>query len=86
MGSHGVVMMIRLPDFNLLHDSWGRDLAEEQLFALINLLSTFIMRYPGSLLARYPPQRLCRPVAAPHIERSGEHRRAVIKSSRCITG
>lgn len=53
VGSHGVVMMIRLPDFNLLHDSWGRDLAEEQLFALINLLSTFIMRYPGSLLARY---------------------------------
>lgn len=53
VGSHGVVMMIRLPDFNLLHDSWGRDLAEEQLFALINLLSTFIMRYPGSLLVRY---------------------------------
>ncbi|MDN8602064.1 RNase E specificity factor CsrD [Citrobacter sp. S2-9] len=53
VGAHGVVMMIRLPDFNLLRDSWGRNLAEEQLFMLINLLSTFIMRYPGSLLARY---------------------------------
>lgn len=53
VGAHGVVMMIRLPDFNLLRDSGGRNLAEEQLFMLINLLSTFIMRYPGSLLARY---------------------------------
>ncbi|HIF4732826.1 TPA: RNase E specificity factor CsrD [Citrobacter amalonaticus] len=53
VGAHGVVMMIRLPDFNLLRDSWGRNLAEEELFSLINLLSTFMMRYPGSLLARY---------------------------------
>lgn len=53
VGAHGVVMMIRLPDFNLLRDSGGRNLAEEQLFMLINLLSTFIMRYPGALLARY---------------------------------
>ena len=53
VGSHGVVMMIRLPDFNLLRDSWGRNLAEEELFGLINLLSTFMLRYPGSLLARY---------------------------------
>lgn len=50
---HGVVMMIRLPDFNLLRDSLGGNQAEEQMFMLINLLSTFIMRYPGSLLARY---------------------------------
>ncbi len=28
-------------------------MAEENLFTLINLLSTFIMRYPGALLARY---------------------------------
>ena len=53
VGSHGVVMMIRLPDFDLLRDTWGRAVAEEHLFTLINLLSTFIMRYPGSLLARY---------------------------------
>ena len=53
IGAHGVVMMIRLPDFNLLRDSWGRNLAEEELFSLINLLSTFMMRFPGSLLARY---------------------------------
>lgn len=53
VGAHGVVMMIRLPDFELLRDSWGRPAVEEHLFMLINLLSTFIMRYPGALLARY---------------------------------
>lgn len=31
----------------------GQRVAEENLFTLINLLSTFIMRYPGALLARY---------------------------------
>ncbi len=45
VGVHGVVMMIRLPDFNLLRDSTGGNQAEEQMFMLINLLSTFIMRY-----------------------------------------
>lgn len=53
VGTHGVVMMIRLPDFDLLRDTWGQRAAEENLFTLINLLSTFIMRYPGALLARY---------------------------------
>lgn len=53
VGAHGVVMMIRLPDFELLRDNWGKAVVEEHLFMLINLLSTFIMRYPGSLLARY---------------------------------
>ncbi|UXY11439.1 RNase E specificity factor CsrD [Kosakonia sp. ML.JS2a] len=53
VGAHGVVMMIRLPDFDLLRDSWGLSAVQEHLFALINLLSTFIMRYPGALLARY---------------------------------
>ena len=53
VGSHGVVMMVRLPDFTLLRDSWGITLAEEQISTLINLLSTFMTRYPGALLARY---------------------------------
>lgn len=53
VGSHGVVMMIRLPDFDLLRDTWGRKVAEDHLFTLINLLSTFVMRYPAALLARY---------------------------------
>lgn len=53
VGSHGVVMIVRLPDFDLLKDNWGRAVAEEHLFTLINMLSTFIMRYPGALLARY---------------------------------
>ncbi|MEG1212858.1 MAG: RNase E specificity factor CsrD [Leclercia sp.] len=53
VGSHGVVMIVRLPDFDLLKDNWGPAVAEEHLYTLINMLSTFIMRYPGSLLARY---------------------------------
>jgi len=53
VGSYGIVMMIRLPEFDLLRDNWGRAAAEEHYFTLINLLSTFIMRYPGALLARY---------------------------------
>jgi len=52
-GTHGIVMLIRLPDFDLLSDNWGRAAAQEHTFTLINLISTFIMRYPGALLARY---------------------------------
>jgi RNase E specificity factor CsrD len=53
VGAHGVVMLIRLPDFDSLRDKWGAAATEENLFVLINLLSTFILRYPGALLARY---------------------------------
>lgn len=53
VGAHGVVMIIRLPDFETLHDTRGHAAVEEYLFTLINLLSTFVMRYPGALLARY---------------------------------
>ncbi|ROP58004.1 RNase E specificity factor CsrD [Enterobacter sp. BIGb0383] len=53
VGAYGIVMMIRLPDFDLLSDSGGRTAAQDYLFMLINLLSTFTMRYPGALLARY---------------------------------
>lgn len=70
MGAYGIVMMIRLPEFDLLRDNWGRAAAEEHYFTLINLLSTFIMRYPGALLARYH-QRLRRAAAAPYVERGG---------------
>ncbi|WP_240524362.1 diguanylate cyclase domain-containing protein, partial [Enterobacter hormaechei] len=49
VGTYGIVMMIRLPEFDLLRDNWGRAAAEEHYFTLINLLSTFIMRYPGAL-------------------------------------
>lgn len=52
-GAHGMVMMIRFADFDTLRDSWGRSLTKEYLFDLVNLLSTFVMRYPGALLARY---------------------------------
>ena len=53
VGAHGAVMMIRLPDFDILRESWGRSAVEEYLFTLVNLLSTFVLRYPGALLARY---------------------------------
>ncbi|QKJ85427.1 Regulatory protein CsrD [Paramixta manurensis] len=52
-GAHGVVMMIRLPDFDLLRERWGHPAVQDYLFALVNMLSTFVMRYPGALLARY---------------------------------
>ncbi len=53
ISTHGVVMMIRLPDFDTLRDSWGYQAVQDYLFALVNMLSTFVMRYPGALLARY---------------------------------
>lgn len=56
VGTHGIVMMIRLPDFNMLSDTQGHSEVEEQFFSLTNLLSTFMMRYHGALLARLPPQ------------------------------
>lgn len=52
-GAHGMVMMIRLPDLDTLRDNWGHSQVQDYLFSLVNLLSTFVMRYPGSLLARY---------------------------------
>lgn len=52
-GAHGMVMMIRLPDFDTLRDNWGHTQTQDYLFDLVNLLSTFVMRYPGALLARY---------------------------------
>ncbi|HBV40587.1 MAG TPA: RNase E specificity factor CsrD, partial [Erwinia sp.] len=52
-GAHGMVMMIRLPDLDTLRDNWGHTPVQDYLFGLVNLLSTFVMRYPGALLARY---------------------------------
>jgi RNase E specificity factor CsrD len=53
VGTHGVVMMVRLPDLETQHETLGSALAEEYQFDLINMLSTFVLRYPGALLARY---------------------------------
>ncbi|EMM0378155.1 RNase E specificity factor CsrD [Pluralibacter gergoviae] len=53
VGSYGIVMLIRVPEFDLLRDNWGRAAAEEHFHTFINMLSTFMMRYPGALLARY---------------------------------
>lgn len=53
VGTHGMVMMIRLPDFDSLRERWGHVQVQDYLFALVNMLSTFVLRYPGALLARY---------------------------------
>lgn len=51
--AHGVVMMIRLPELELLIESYGKEEVDELLYLLVNMLSTFIMRHPTALLARY---------------------------------
>lgn len=53
VGTHGVVMMVRLPDLETLQETLGPTLVDEYLFDMINMLSTFVLRYPGALLARY---------------------------------
>ena len=53
VGTHGVVMMVRLPDLEMLSETLGPALVDEYLFDLVNMLSTFVLRYPGALLARY---------------------------------
>ncbi|MFI8417999.1 RNase E specificity factor CsrD [Serratia sp. NPDC078593] len=52
-GSHGIVMMVRLPDFDTLRETHGNTAVQELMYSLVNLLSTFVMRYPAALLARY---------------------------------
>jgi len=53
VGTHGVVMMVRLPDLETLHDALEPGLVDEYLYNFVNMLSTFVLRYPGALLARY---------------------------------
>ncbi|PVZ79494.1 RNase E specificity factor CsrD [Serratia sp. S1B] len=52
-GAHGIVMIVRLPDFDILREAHGSAAVQEFMYLLVNLLSTFIMRYPAALLARY---------------------------------
>ncbi len=52
-GTHGIVMLLRLPDFDTLRDTHGQRPADEMRSAMVNLLSTFVMRYSDALLARY---------------------------------
>ncbi|WP_413736820.1 RNase E specificity factor CsrD [Sodalis sp. RH21] len=53
MGTHGVVMMLRPPDPEMLEARMGSAQANELLQSLINLISAYVMRYPDALLARY---------------------------------
>ncbi|MGC6388523.1 RNase E specificity factor CsrD [Ewingella sp. S1.OA.A_B6] len=52
-GAHGIVMLLRLPDFDTLRDTHGQRPVDELRSAMVNLLSTFVMRYSDALLARY---------------------------------
>jgi RNase E specificity factor CsrD len=53
VNAHGVVMMVRLPDFELQARPFTHQRIDKLQETLINILSTFIMRYPSALLARY---------------------------------
>nr|EIQ9634116.1 diguanylate cyclase [Escherichia coli] len=52
-GAHGVVMVIRVPDWESLAGLHGKREREEFRYSLVNMLSTSVMRYPSGLLARY---------------------------------
>ncbi len=53
VGAYGVVMLVRLPEFDTLYDTWGTGPVDDFQANLTNLLVTFVSRYPGALLARY---------------------------------
>ena len=53
MGAHGVVMLLRSTDADIMEDRSGNPQDNGLLHALINLVSSFVMRYPNALLARY---------------------------------
>ncbi|MFP1816603.1 RNase E specificity factor CsrD [Lonsdalea quercina] len=65
VGTHGVVMMVRLPDFDTLQGTHGYDSSlAEYCTALINQLALFVHRYPAVLVARYHHSDLA--VLLPH--------------------
>jgi RNase E specificity factor CsrD len=80
VGTHGVVMMIRLPDFDLLRDNWGQRGGRKSLYADQPALHLYYA-LPGALLA-LSPQRFCR-AAAPHAERGGKHRQPAAEGGGC---
>lgn len=52
-GVHGILMMIRLPDFDALFDRWSQEEIAAYVEQIVTLLSTYITCYPAALLARY---------------------------------
>ncbi|XBS69413.1 diguanylate cyclase [Acerihabitans sp. KWT182] len=53
VGAHGVVMLLRSADADIMENRAGAPQVNGLLHSLINLVSTFVMRYPNALLARY---------------------------------
>lgn len=51
--AHGVVMMVRMPDFDTLSETHDKKQVQELMYSLVNLLSTLVIRYPHALSARY---------------------------------
>lgn len=86
VGVHGVVMMIRLPDFNLLRDSLGRQSGgRADVYAYQSAIDIYYA-LPGLAAGALSPQRLCRAATTSNAERSGKYCRTAFKSCRCATG
>lgn len=51
--SHGCVMVIRLADIDVLRHDMGDKVADALIQDLVSQLSTFVLRVPNGLLARY---------------------------------
>ena len=84
VGTHGIVMMIRLPDFNMLSDTWGHSQVEETALHPDESAVDIYDALPGRAAGALPPQRFRRAVAAPDVKRGGEHRRAVDQGRRYL--
>jgi hypothetical protein len=82
VGSYGIVMMIRLPDFDLLRDNWGRAAPKTLLYADQPAFH-FYYALPWRAAGALPPQRFCRAASASHVKRGGQHRRVAAESHGC---
>ncbi|UJL40390.1 diguanylate cyclase [Salmonella enterica subsp. enterica serovar Kentucky] len=85
VGVHGVVMMIRLPDFNLLRDS-REAIRRKSRCLCLSICYRHLLCVTGLAAGALSPQRLCRAATASNAKRSGKYCRTTFKSCRCATG
>lgn len=45
-GSHGIVMMVRIHDFDTLRDTYVSAVVQELMYSMVNMLCTFVMLLP----------------------------------------
>jgi RNase E specificity factor CsrD len=62
-------MMIRLPDFDLLRDNWGRG-PRKNISLRLSTCSLPLLCATRRAAGALSPQRLCRAAAAPHAKRA----------------